>query len=152
MGQTGNYHLLIQRLDAFTRRYYLNKLIRGSLITIGAVLAVFLTYNLLENQFYFSSGVRLFLLTSFIGLSLACLGNLVVWPLAQYYRLGKVISHDQAAAIIGNHFGNIQDKLLNVLQLKRQADTANSSVELLLAGIDQKTKRLTSFLLNPPSI
>jgi len=142
MGQTGNYHLLIQRLDAFTRRYYLNKLIRGSLITIGAVLAVFLTYNLLENQFYFSSGVRLFLLTSFIGLSLACLGNLVVWPLAQYYRLGKVISHDQAAAIIGNHFGNIQDKLLNILQLKRQADTANSSVELLLAGIDQKTKEI----------
>ena len=40
MGQTGSYHLLIQKLDAFTRRYYLNKLIRGSLITIGAVLAV----------------------------------------------------------------------------------------------------------------
>jgi hypothetical protein len=142
MGQSGNYDLLIQRLDAFTRRYYLNKLIRGSLITLGAVLAVFLTYNLLESQFYFSSGIRLFLLTSFIGISLASLGYLVAWPLAQYYKLGNVISHDQAAAIIGNHFSNIQDKLLNILQLKRQADSADGSVDLLLAGIDQKTKEI----------
>jgi hypothetical protein len=142
MGQSGNYHLLIQRLDAFTRRYYLNKLIRGSLITVGAVLAVFLAYNLLENQFYFSSGVRLFLLTSFIALSLACLGYFVALPLAQYYKLGKIISHDQAATIIGNHFTNIQDKLLNILQLKRQADHMDGSVDLLLAGIDQKTKEI----------
>ena len=142
MGQTGNYDLLIQRLDAFTRRYYLNKLIRGSLITVGGVLAVFLTYNLLEHQFYFSSGVRLFLLLSFIGVTLAALGFLVLWPLAQYYKLGKVISHDQAATIIGNHFGNIQDKLLNILQLKRQADHADGSMDLLFAGIEQKTKEI----------
>jgi len=142
MGQSGNYELLIQRLDAFTRRYYLNKLIRGSLITIGAVLAVFLVYNLLENQFYFNSGIRVFLLISFIALSLACLGYFVALPLAQYYKLGKIISHDQAAAIIGNHFGDIQDKLLNILQLKRQADSQDGSVDLIIAGIDQKTKEI----------
>lgn len=141
MGQTGNYHLLIQKLDAFTRRYYLNKMIKGSLITVGAVLAVFLTYNLLEHQFYFSSGTRLFLLLSFIGMTLASLGYLVLWPAAQYYRLGKVISHEQAATIIGNHFGHIQDKLLNVLQLKRQADQVQGNTELLFAGIEQKQKR-----------
>ena len=142
MGQFGNYDLLIQRLDAFTRRYYLNKLIRGSLITVGVVLAVFLFYNLLEHEFYFGSGVRLFLLTSFIGISLASLGFLVIWPLAQYYKLGKVISHEQAATIIGNHFGNIQDKLLNILQLKKQASSQDGSVDLLLAGIEQKTKEI----------
>ena len=142
MGQTGNYHLLIQKLDAFTRRYYLNKMIKGSLITVGAVLAVFLTYNLLEHQFYFSSGTRLFLLLSFIGMTLASLGYLVLWPAAQYYRLGKVISHEQAATIIGNHFGHIQDKLLNVLQLKRQADQVQGNTELLFAGIEQKTKEI----------
>src|SRR5512133_3344692 len=124
MGQTGNYHLLIQKLDAFTRRYYLNKMIRGSLITVGAVLAVFLTYNLLEHRFYFSSGMRLTLLLSFIGLSIACLGYLIAYPLAQYFRLGKTISHEQAASIIGSHFSPIQDKLLNILQLKRQADVS----------------------------
>jgi hypothetical protein len=142
MGQTGSYHLLIQKLDAFTRRYYLNKLIRGSLITSGAVLAVFLFYNLLEHQFYFSSGTRLLLLVSFIGMALACLGYFVAYPLAQYFKLGKIISHDQAATIIGNHFGHIEDKLLNVLQLKRQADTTDGNAELLFAGIEQKTKEI----------
>jgi hypothetical protein len=140
MGQTGSYNLLIQKLDAFTRRYYLNKLIRGSLITVGAILAVFLVYNLLEHQFYFSGGTRLALLLSFIGISVASLGYFVAYPLAQYYRLGKVISHEQAASIIGNHFGHVQDKLLNVLQLKRQADEVSGNTELLLAGIEQKTK------------
>lgn len=142
MGQTGSYDLLIQKLDAFTRRYYLNKMIRGSLITVGAVLAVFLVYNLLEHEFYFNSGTRLMLLLSFIGMTLASLGYLVAYPLAQYYRLGKVISHDQAATIIGNHFGHIQDKLLNVLQLRRQADGASVNTELLFAGIEQKTKEI----------
>jgi hypothetical protein len=142
MGQSGSYHLLIQKLDAFTRRYYLNKLIRGSLITVGAVLAVFLTYNLLEHRFYFSSGMRLTLLLSFIGLTIACLGYLIAYPLAQYFRLGKTISHEQAASIIGSHFSPIQDKLLNILQLKKQADVSGESTELLLAGIEQKTKEI----------
>ncbi len=142
MVQSGNYQILIQKLDAFTRRYYLNKLIRGSLITLGFILAVFLVYALAENQFYFGGVTRKLLLGSFILMSMASLGYLVLWPLAQYYRLGKVISHDQAAAIIGNHFSHIQDKLLNILQLKRQADQAEGSPELLFAGIEQKTKEI----------
>jgi len=142
MGQTGSYNQLIRKLDAFTRRYYLNKLIRGSLITVGAILGIFLAYNLLEHQFYFSSGTRLMLLLSFLGFALASLGYFVLWPAAQYYRLGKVISHEQAASIIGNHFGHIQDKLLNVLQLKRQADEVSGNTELLFAGIEQKTKEI----------
>lgn len=142
MGQTGSYNLLIQKLDAFTRRYYLNKLIRGSLITTGAVLGLFLVYNLLEHQFYFDGTTRLMLLLSFVGFVLASLGYFVIYPLAQYNRLGKVISHEQAASIIGNHFGNIQDKLLNVLQLKRQADDVAGNPELLFAGIDQKTREI----------
>ncbi|HUR30680.1 MAG TPA: hypothetical protein VMZ69_04560, partial [Saprospiraceae bacterium] len=142
MVQSGNYLTLIHKLDAFTRRFYLNKLIKGSLITLGSILAVFLIYNLLEHQFYFSTGTRKLLLFSFIGLSLTSLSYLVIWPLAQFYRLGKVISHEQAATIIGNHFGHIQDKLLNILQLKQQADGANGNADLLFGGIEQKTKEI----------
>src|SRR5688572_15403786 len=140
--QSGNYLTLIHKLDAFTRRFYLNKLIKGSLITASFILAVFLVYALLEHQFYFSSFTRKILLFSFIGSTLASLGLLVVYPLAQFYRLGKVISHEQAARIIGSHFGHIQDKLLNILQLKHQADHANGNAELLFAGIEQKTKEI----------
>ncbi|MEO5907362.1 MAG: DUF4175 family protein, partial [Saprospiraceae bacterium] len=142
MVQTGNYQILIQKLDAFTRRFYLNKLIRGSLITVGSILAVFLIYNLLEHQFYFGTGMRKLLLSSFIGMSVATIGYLILLPLAKYYQIGRVISHEQAASIIGNHFAHIQDKLLNILQLKQQADITNGNAELLFAGIEQKTKEI----------
>ena len=56
--------------------------------------------------------------------------------------MGKIISHEQAARIIGNHFGHIQDKLLNILQLKSQADHNNGHSELLFASIEQKTKEI----------
>jgi len=67
----------------------------------------------------------------------------VIIPLMHLYRLGKIISHEQAAEIIGKHFSKVQDKLLNVLQLKKQADENTSThPELLLAGINQKIDEL----------
>ena len=142
MVHSGNYLTLIHKLDAFTRRFYLNKLIRGSLITISSLLAIFLIYNLLEHQFYFSTSTRKVLLGSFILIAAGSITALILIPLAQFYRLGKVISHEQAASIIGNHFSHIQDKLLNILQLKHQADHAPGNAELLFAGIEQKTKEI----------
>ena len=48
------YEQLIFKVDQFTRKYYINQLIRGSLYFIGLVTIVFIAFNLLENQFYFS--------------------------------------------------------------------------------------------------
>lgn len=61
-------------------------------------------------------------------------------PLLHYYRLGKIISYEQAAQIIGTHFGEIKDKLINILQLHN--DAANTESQLLLAAIDQKAVAL----------
>ncbi|MEM9545446.1 MAG: DUF4175 family protein, partial [Bacteroidota bacterium] len=55
---------------------------------------------------------------------------------------GKTISHEQAANIIGNHFKGVEDKLLNVLQLKKQSESA-VNIELVEASIDQKTQSIT---------
>ncbi len=136
-----NYELLIQKLDAFIRRYYLNQLIRGSLYSIALLLFLFLGLSVMEGEFRFSSEVRTILFWSFVGISALALGVWVFTPLLHYFRLGKVISHEQAAAIIGSHFGDVQDKLLNILQLKHQADyTANN--ELILASIQQKSEEI----------
>jgi len=142
MSATGQYELLIHKLDAFIRKYYLNHLIRGALITTGLVVGVYLAYSLLESRFFFGTGVRKVLLGSFVLITAAALGRLVLWPLAQYLRLGQVISHEQAARIIGRHFAPVEDKLLNILQLKAQADALAGSNELLLAGIEQKTREI----------
>jgi flagellar biosynthesis GTPase FlhF len=134
----GNYQLLIEKLDQFIRKYYLNQLIKGTLYTLATMLVLFVSFNLLEHYFYFDTTVRKLLFFSFIGLSGAAFVAWIGIPLAKYFHLGSVISHERAAQIIGQHFGDVEDKLLNVLQLKQQADQSAEN-SLILAGIDQKS-------------
>ncbi len=133
-----NYQLLIEKLDQFIRKYYVDHLIRGTLYSVGLIMLLFLCFNVLEYQFYFSTTVRKGLFYGFLGTSAVALWSWVLQPLLHYYRLGKVITHQQAANIIGNHFTDVKDKLLNVLQLKQQS-TNSAQAELIMASINQKS-------------
>ncbi|MEI8137653.1 MAG: DUF4175 family protein, partial [Bacteroidota bacterium] len=62
-------------------------------------------------------------------------------PLLKLNKIGNLISYNQAANIIGSHFTNVQDKLLNVLQLQNN-QILSGSKELLLASINQKIAEL----------
>ena len=137
-----NYQLLIARLDAFIRKYYANKLIKGLLIFLAAAIAFYLLASLGEYYFYFPSWLRYTFLISFIGIGGFALIYLIMIPLLKMQKLGKVISHEYAALIIGTHFPDVQDKLLNVLQLKQGLHNTISK-ELIEASIEQKTKDLT---------
>ncbi len=139
--QKDNYQLLITKLDQFIRKFYVNQLIRGGLYCIGLILFLFIAVNTLEHFFYFDTGVRKGLFYSFVGISAASLIGWVILPLLKYFNLGQVISHQQAAEVIGSHFGDVKDKLLNVLQLKNQAEKSNNA-ELILASINQKTEKI----------
>jgi hypothetical protein len=141
MAAKDNYQLLVEKLDQFIRKYYVNQLIRGALYSVGTILLLFLAVSLMEYFFYFGQGGRKLLFFGFMGLSLAALGVWVVKPLFGYLHLGKVISHEQAAQIIGDHFSNVKDKLLNVLQLREQASTAEHQA-LIMASINQKTEEI----------
>jgi hypothetical protein len=141
MSATQNYSELIAKLDAFIRKYYINQLLKGLLLTVSLMGAVFLVFSLSENFFYFGKSGRKVLFYSFLGLSLFTLVRWVALPLLQYFKLGKVISHDKAAHIIGDHFTEVKDKLLNILQLHRQW-TNQPNAALLLASIEQKTESL----------
>jgi hypothetical protein len=57
-------------------------------------------------------------------------------------KLGKTLTHDQAAEIIGKHFSDVNDKLLNTLQLKKLSETNPQHRALIEAGIDQKIEAL----------
>lgn len=141
MASSDNYQLLIEKLDQFIRKYYINQVIRGSLYSVGVILATFLLFSLLEYQYFFDVPTRKVLFFAFLGISLLALGFWVFAPLLHYFRLGKVISHEQAAQIVGSHFTEVKDKLLNVLHLKRQSD-GQSNRDLILASIQQKTEEL----------
>jgi hypothetical protein len=132
---------ILKRLDAFIRKYYLHKLIRGLLLTIALLLGLFLLIAFSEYFAFFPVWARTVLFWSYVTLTGTVLCFWIGKPLMGMYRLGSVISYDEAAKIIGDHFGSVQDKLLNLLQLESMARQHPESA-LLLAGIDQKTKEL----------
>ena len=135
--------VLIYKLDQFIRKYYKNRLIRGGLWTLTLLTVFYLVFISLESVFHFNQDVRMVLFFSFLALSLFLVTRLVIIPILQLIKIGKVISHDQAARIIGTHFSEIQDKLLNTLQLIKQQQSITDASELLSASIEQKSPRLS---------
>lgn len=140
--QLDNYSLLIEKLDAFIRKFYLNALLRGVLYATAVVVALFTLINVGEYIFYFSTSLRKILFYGFLGISSAAVIGWVLLPLLHYFRLGKVISQEKAAQIIGNHFPNIKDKLLNILQLRQQHYHNAENAALIEASIKQKSEEL----------
>jgi hypothetical protein len=137
-----NYNLLINKLDAFIRKYYTNRLIRGMLYSIALLGSFFLVFTLLEAVAWFSSPVRTVLFYGYSFSGLFILGYFVVVPVLKLIRAGKRISHEFAAEIIGQHFPEVKDKLLNVLQLNSLYQNNESNQDLVLASINQKANRL----------
>ncbi len=142
MNTPDNYQVLLQKLDDFIRKYYKNQLIRGALYTITAILAFYLSAALLESFAWFSTSVRTVLFYTLIASAAVILYKWVAIPLSHLYKIGKIISHDEAAKIIGAHFSDISDKLLNTLQLKSQADKQSDQMDLVYASINQKSSEL----------
>lgn len=137
-----NYDLLIQKLDAFTRKYYVNQLLRGTLIFSSCLLIYLLLISIGEYLFYFPAWLKLTILGILL---VAGILTLIIWiivPLLKIRRLGQVISHEQAAGIIGIHFPEVSDKLLNILQL-RQNSHGTESRELIEASISQKAAQIS---------
>lgn len=139
-GNFSSYQSLLEKLDAFIRKYYTNQLIRGAIFSGVYVLGLFLAINLLEYYLYLSPVLRKVLFFGFILSSAAFVARFVAVPLMHYYKLGKIISYEQAAQIVGTHFTEVKDKLLNILQLKHAAESSDNS--LLFAAIDQKAVEL----------
>lgn len=137
MSTQTSYQLLINKLDAFIRRYYTNQLVRGLIFSSIYILGFFLFINVVEYYMYLPAWLRKVLFFGFIGSSLVFAGRFIGVPLLKYYRLGKIISYEQAALIVGAHFSEVKDKLLNILQLKNESEKI-SDPSLILAAIDQK--------------
>jgi hypothetical protein len=137
-----DYHLLIAKLDEFIRKFYKDQLIRGALYSVGLVVAVFLAVALLEHLGRFGTTARTLLFWGTVVAMLAVLARFVVVPLVKLFRLGPVIGHDQAARIIGTHFTEVQDKLLNTLQLHQMAGEEPGRAALIEAAIAQRSREL----------
>jgi len=132
---------IIDKLDGFIRKYYKNQLLKGVLYAAALLLALFLALVLLEHFGWFSTRVRTVLFWLFIAATACVVGLYIVRPLLKMWHMGKRISYNDAAVIIGRHFPEVKDRLLNLLQLQQMDNSVSD--ELLLASIDQKSEQLS---------
>lgn len=134
------YNELIAKLDEFIRRFYKNQLIKGVIYSLALLLSYFLLTVLIDYIGEFETTLRTGLFYGLLLVSGLTIVKFLVLPGAKLFNMSEGLSHDEAAKIIGSHFTSVQDKLLNVLQLKQLTDNSNSA--LLYASIDQKVMEI----------
>jgi hypothetical protein len=137
-----NYDLLIDKINTFIRKYHYNNLLRGLIFLGAGIFSAYVIITLGEYFGNFNTTLRTILFYFFILLNLGLIAWLVLPPLLARLQLGKTLTHDQAAEIIGKHFHDVNDKLLNTLQLKKQALDNAEHRDLIEASINQKIETL----------
>ncbi len=141
------YISLIEKLDAFVRKYYRNKALKGVLLATAIVTAGFLLLAVTEYFGRFGVMGRTVLFWSFTVVAAGVIGKMIIIPLLHIARLGKIISHEDASKIVGDHFPEVKDKLLNTLQLQGQIanhdEKSDLNVDLLIASVEQRTLELS---------
>ncbi|MBC5861947.1 hypothetical protein [Flavobacterium turcicum] len=133
--------LIYSKLESFIKKYYTNELIRGSIFFIGLGLLYFLVTVFIEYLLWLPPAGRTLLFIAFVGTELFLLIRFIAFPMFKLFKLKKGINYQQASSIIGNHFPEVSDKLINFLQLSENNVVGNNS-ELWLASIEQKANDL----------
>ena len=141
MAKASSYTDLIDKLKAYKRKYYQNKLIKGGLLALGILLTSYLLINSLEYTVRFGSVVRAVLLFGFIILGAWATYHWVLNPVVKLFSLNRQLSDEEAATQIGQYFPNVRDKLLNTLQLQQLSLEDNA---LIQASIVQKTNEVAT--------
>jgi hypothetical protein len=130
--------IIFDKLEVFIKKFYTNELIKGVILFIGLGLLYFIFTLLIEYFLWLSTSGRTILFWLFVGVETFLLIRFIAFPLFKLFKLQQGINYEQASEIIGNHFSEVQDKLLNFLQLANQSQTS----ELLAASIEQKAASL----------
>lgn len=139
MQPSNAYTTLLQRIDEYKKRYFLNQLIKGSLFFVALLSAAYLFINTAEFVGRFDSTVRAALFFGFLLTSLLGLYKFIVRPLMGLYGLDRPLTNDEAARQIGIYFPDVGDKLLNTLQLQR---ISSDQSDLLQASLNQRSSQL----------
>ena len=135
-------NLLFDKLNRFINKYYKNKILKGLIFLFATLLIFLLFFSIIEYFSRLNTFGRSILFWVYFSLNLIILIKFIVVPLSQLLRISKTIEYFDAAKIIGKHFPEIDDKILNILQLNELSDSDNL---LIQASITQKTENIQSF-------
>lgn len=127
-----------QKLQQFTKKYYTSELLKGIIVFTSLGFVYFFITLFVEYFLWLKPFFRSILFWLFVIVEVALFSKFIVIPIFKLIGLRKGISLKESSIMIGKHFPEVEDKLLNVIQLKESAQHS----ELLLASIAQKSKEL----------
>lgn len=133
-----NFENIKHKLEEFIKRYYFNELLKGAILFFASGLLYLIMTLFVEYMLWLNTTARTILFWTFIVVEVGLFIKFVAFPLAQLFKLRQGINFETASKLIGNHFPEVNDKLLNVLQLNQN----ETQSDLLIASIEQKSKEL----------
>jgi hypothetical protein len=134
-------NVIYQKLEEFIKKYYLNELLRGLLLFVGLGLLYFLFILFIEYFLWLKPLGRTILFLLFIAVEVFFFVRFICFPVFKLTKLSKGIDYATASMIIGEHFSEVDDKLINFIQLNQNMQSGINS-DLLAASIDQKSMEL----------
>lgn len=132
------YQDILVKLEQFIKRYYTKQLIKGVFLffTLGTLFWMAITY--FEYILWLNESWRLTLFILFIVVESFLLYRYIIVPLLYLFRIKDGLDHKRASLLIGKHFSNVEDKLLNLLELSENEEKS----DLLVASIEQRASSL----------
>ena len=137
------FQSVINQVELFIRKYYKNQMVKGGIFFLGLLMLSYFAVVGVEYLGRFSSGVRLFLLSAFIGLNSFLLIKFLIIPLLKLYKVGQRLSIIEAADMLGGIFPEVGDKLKNTIQLKSDQSALEMNLDLVNASIEQRAEKLS---------
>ena len=116
-----NFETIAYKLHQFIKKYYTNELLKGAILFFSAGLLYFIATLFIEYILWLEPRARTVLFWVFIVVELALFTKFIAIPIAKLFNLKKGIDFETASKLIGNHFPEVNDKLLNVLQLNKNS-------------------------------
>ncbi|MFC0603436.1 hypothetical protein [Winogradskyella pulchriflava] len=133
-----NFETIKNKLQEFIKKYYTNELLKGAILFFAIGLLYLLVTLFVEYVLWLNPTARTVLFWVFIAVELGLFIKFIAIPIAHLFHLRKGINFETASKLIGNHFPEVNDKLLNVLQLNQSP----AQSDLLIASIEQKSQEL----------
>jgi len=127
-----------ERLDNLAKQLTFVHLLEGFVKSVLIFIFIFFFASLFEFLFSFDKYSRFFIFIFIIISLLGLIFYFLIYPLLKFYKTKKTELYLSIGKIIGNHFQEIRDRLVNILQLIFNLEKESYySKELTFAAIEQ---------------
>ncbi|MDA3879507.1 MAG: hypothetical protein PF436_03895 [Prolixibacteraceae bacterium] len=140
------FSVIEQKLLKFTRKYYLDQILKGVIFFLILLLILSLSAITIEYIIYLPINHKKVLLLVYLILLLISFVYYLGKPIVGIAGIFTTISEKKMNSIIVSHFPEIKDHLWNAIELNKSGlENENYSHELVVASLNQKIASLKGF-------